>query len=131
MEISRSPSRQRTSTRMSSSSLSNSTLTLVGPLSSISTLNPDAGVAACSSTSPGRWRTTTVPPALLTVRTLHSDAGSVEEGADKDVVGEVVLPVVGKVVFGGSEVEVDDEVEEGVDEDTGRVGAEATGTSPT
>jgi hypothetical protein len=55
----------------------------------------------------------------------------VEEGLDGDVVGEVVLPVVGKVVFGGSEVEVDDEVEEDVDEDTGRVGAEATGTSPT
>jgi hypothetical protein len=55
----------------------------------------------------------------------------VEEGVDGDVVGVVVLPVVGRVVAGGRDVVVEIEVDEEVDEDTGRVGAEATGTSPT
>ena len=72
-----------------------------------------------------------MPPVLLTVRTLHSAAasveGGVEVGVDGDVVAVVVLAVVGDVVSGGGGVAVAFEV----DEASGRVGAAATGTSPT
>jgi hypothetical protein len=78
----------------------------------------------------------TVPPALFTVRTLHSAAAPVEAGAEGDVDEGAVLPVVTvvlavlvEVLSGARVVDVTSDVD--VEEATGREGAAATGTSPT
>ena len=78
----------------------------------------------------------TVPPALFTVRTLHSAEATVVAGADGEVDDGAVVPVVAvvlvvlvEVLSGAGEVAVIWEVD--VEEAAGREGAAAMGTSPT